>query len=235
MCWTWRSARPPEACAYHACLPNDPRDHVRRPDVPDAYPVFRLSRGAVLWRAMGAKRNLAQYRTCCRHPVSFCAVVFCCLRCLALRPRGDSHLHAGPDLDCFGIAHGDVGGVCSLQGRALISARGPSGQPLHDRLRAPHDRLIFLKSCATPSPRPSSASGFARTILSLATGRARAARAGRSPGCDFLKISRQQRKPIITHQIGLHQKFGHHMSLGFFQPGLCQQCFGGFRNSATLS
>jgi hypothetical protein len=88
----------------------------------------------VLWRAMGAERNLAQYGTCRRHPVSFYAIVFFRLRCLELRTRRDSHLRAGADLDCFGIVHGDFGGVCSLQVRALISARGQFNQSLPDQL-----------------------------------------------------------------------------------------------------
>ena len=111
--------------AIHARTPIRPRDHARRFYVPDAYSVFRLSRGAVVfWRAMGAERSLVQYRTCPSHPLSFYAIVFFRLRCRELRARGNSDLHAGADLDCFGVIHRDFGGAGSLQVRALISVVG---------------------------------------------------------------------------------------------------------------
>jgi hypothetical protein len=99
--------------------------HARPTDIPDACSVSRLSDSAmVLWRAMGAERNLAQHSTCRRHSVSFCANVFCRLRCLELRARGDSHLRAGADLDYLGDTHGDFRSARSLlQVRTLISAR----------------------------------------------------------------------------------------------------------------
>jgi hypothetical protein len=51
----------------------------------------------------------------------FSNIVLGCMRCLWA--GRDSHLYAGADLDCFGIAYGHFGGVRLLQIRALISAR----------------------------------------------------------------------------------------------------------------
>ena len=103
------------------------RDHVVRrsddPDDPLGYSVFRLSRHAmVFWCAMGVERSLAQYRICRSHPTMFFSnIVLGCMRCLWA--GRDSHLFAGADLDCFGVAYGHFGGVRLLQIRALISAR----------------------------------------------------------------------------------------------------------------
>jgi hypothetical protein len=51
----------------------------------------------------------------------FSNIVLGCMRCLWA--GRDSHLCAGADLDCFGIAYGHFGGVRLLQIRALTSAR----------------------------------------------------------------------------------------------------------------
>jgi hypothetical protein len=98
-------------------------DHVRRSDEPLGYSVFRLSRHAVaFWSAMGVERSLAQYRISRSHPTMFVSdIVWGCMRCLWA--GCDSHLCAGADLDCFGIAYGYFGGVRLLQIRALASAR----------------------------------------------------------------------------------------------------------------
>src|SRR5262245_39990587 len=75
----------------------------------------------VFWCAMGVERSLAQYRICRSHPIMFFSnIVLGCMRCLWA--GRDSHLSAGADLDCFGIAYGHFGGVRLLQIRALISA-----------------------------------------------------------------------------------------------------------------
>jgi hypothetical protein len=94
------------------------RDHVRRSDGPPGYSVFRLSRHAmVFWRAMGVERSLAQYGICRRRPaMSFSDIVLGCVR--GLWAGRDSHLCAGADLDCFGIADGHFGVARSLQTRA---------------------------------------------------------------------------------------------------------------------
>ena len=99
------------------------RDHVRRSDEPLGYSVFRLSRHAMaFWCAMGVEGSLAQYRMCRSHSaMSFSSIVLGCMR--RLWAGRDSHLCAGADLDCFGIAYGYFGGVLLLQIRALISAR----------------------------------------------------------------------------------------------------------------
>jgi len=99
------------------------RDHVRRSDDTLDCSAFRLSRRAmVFWCAMGVERSLAQHRICRRHPAMFFSnIVLGCMRCLWA--GRDSHLYAGADLDCFGIAYGHFGGVRLLQIRALISAR----------------------------------------------------------------------------------------------------------------
>ena len=79
----------------------------------------------VFWFAMGVERSLAQYRICRDHPgMFFPNIVLGYMRCLWA--GRDSHLCAGADLDCFGIAYGYFGGVRLLQIRALIYAR-PEG------------------------------------------------------------------------------------------------------------
>ena len=115
------------------------RDHVRRSDEPLGYSVFGLSRRAmVFWCAMGVERSLAQYRICRRHPAMFfSSVVLGCMR--RLWAGRDSHLCAGADLDCFGIAYGYFGGVLLLQIRALISARPQ---------RRPHRRILNASDAA---------------------------------------------------------------------------------------
>ena len=102
------------------------RDHVRRSDEPLGYSVFGLSRHAMaFWCAMGVEGSLAQYRICRRHPaMSFSSIVLGCMR--RLWAGRDSHLCAGADLDCFGIAYGHFGDVLLLQIRTLTSARHPA-------------------------------------------------------------------------------------------------------------
>jgi len=68
---------------------------------------------------MGGERSLAQHRIGGRHPaVLFSNIVLGCMRCLWA--GRDSHLYAGADLVCFGIADGRFGGARSLQIRAHV-------------------------------------------------------------------------------------------------------------------
>ena len=117
-------------------------NHVRRSDDPPGYSVFRLSRRSMaFWSAMAVERSLDQYRICRSHPAMlFSDIVLGCMRCLWA--GRDSHLYAGADLDCFGIAYGHFGGVGSLQIRALISARPRRREPLPTRL----SRVEFFAS-----------------------------------------------------------------------------------------